>query len=338
MEELPWKTLSRQSQYKTCAVAVCKTPHPPQTSLHKFPKDLDLRRKWTQACKRKHKFNVDSAIICSRHFSEDCFERDLRSELMQKKKAWLLKPGSIPTLNLLPKQSDVPEAEKSSRRERMQEKEKREVARELVKEALSSGGHKRDEEEEEEEFSTADAPFPEEGPSTVATAFPVAAAGGERKEDKMREKEVQVSPPMEDKQVQCNENGEITALKRRIKNLEMQLLREKRKKKATQMSAQERKKIARNILSEKTDLTTQQIEVLLTGKKKTRWQAEDIVLGLTLRALSRKAYEFLRRKNILPLPSLTTLRRYIKSFECRPGIQENIIQGRFFTLLYKSAP
>ncbi len=368
MDDLPWKTLSQPSQHKTCAVAVCKTPHPPETSLHKFPKDPDLRRKWIQACKRKDAFNAQSAIICSRHFSPDCFERDLRSELLHKKKARILKPGSIPTINLAPPSTTGADTEEvSSRQHRREKREQKEVATALLQEACALERGKNaetrenisDREESDGQASdemvqdgrTADGRTVDGQTADRRTVVREDATEKRKKEDddnesffgdglswdpgtenaemkKVNSTSTQVSPHMQDKQIQCNEFQESAVLKLKIKKLQMQLSREKKKKNPVALSQRTRKTIAREILSTTTDLSKQQINIFLTGKKKTHWKAEDIIIGLTLRSLSRKAYDFLRRKQILPLPSLTTLQRYVRSFACKPGLQKDVIQGK----------
>ena len=45
-----------------------------------------------------------------------------------------------------------------------------------------------------------------------------------------------------------------------------------------------------------------------------------------LRTISRKAYEYLRKNKILPLPAVSTLRLWIKKFRCRPGLQTSILK------------
>ncbi len=341
--DLPWKTLSIQSRRKTCAVAVCKTPHPPETSLHTFPKDPDLCKKWISACKRKDSFNVQSAIICSRHFSDTCFERDMRSELLEKKRGRILKAGSIPTLNLLPVSSIQPPTI-SCRAQRFHKRIQKEVVKDLVQPAATAaagGGAENDDDE-----GAADLPEGGGPPADVAEGGPAhyeegggsadgAEGGGSadicKKGTVVVETKstcTQVSPILQDKQVQCDASEENRRLKMKIKVLQTQLAREKKKRKpAAKVSLARHKKIANNFLK-KTTLTRQQIKMYLSGTKKTHWQPEDIVLGITLRSLSRKSYEFLRRKKILPLPSLTTLRRYVKCFECKPGIQNNILHGK----------
>ncbi len=350
-DNLPWKTLSWQSQHRTCAVAVCKTPHPPETSLHKFPKDPEIRKKWVAACKRKDNFKVDSAIVCSRHFTADCFDRDLRSELLEKKRGRILKGGSIPTINLLPapgsSQVPPPPPKASAREERVQKREQKVLAKELITGAGDAGafaeqgrGETRGEKSAKGATSDPAAETPEgdlspaeadggdvtahDGDDDVVQDVPLQKA----EEKKWISTSSQASVSLQDKQTQCDHGAEIKTLRKRIKALQMQLDREKRKKNPQKcLSAREKKLVAQQVLS-KTPLTQQQIKMFLTGSKKTHWQPEDIVVGLTLRALSRKSYEFLRRKGILPLPSLTTIRRYIRSFECKPGIQQNILHGK----------
>ena len=56
--------------------------------------------------------------------------------------------------------------------------------------------------------------------------------------------------------------------------------------------------------------------------KKTRprqWSEKDVINGLMLRSFSRKAFNFIREKSLLPLPAETTLRRWVKNFHCQPG-------------------
>lgn len=53
---------------------------------------------------------------------------------------------------------------------------------------------------------------------------------------------------------------------------------------------------------------------------------KDISQGLMLRTISRKAYEYLRRNKILPLPAVSTLRRWIKNFRCRSGLQTSVLK------------
>ena len=101
----------------TCAVAVC--PSPKDTSYHKFPSDITLQNLWLELCKRKNPINPKTAKICSLHFKPEDFERDLKHELLNLPIRKLLKPGSIPSLSLLPSHGNL--CQDSSPKKRMKE-------------------------------------------------------------------------------------------------------------------------------------------------------------------------------------------------------------------------
>ena len=51
-------------------------------TFHKIPKEYQLRQKWLQNIKREGKLPQDeSFFICSSHFEESCFQRDLKVNL-----------------------------------------------------------------------------------------------------------------------------------------------------------------------------------------------------------------------------------------------------------------
>ncbi|KAL6420747.1 hypothetical protein ACFW04_013867 [Cataglyphis niger] len=66
---------------------ICKR----KTTLHKFPKRAELRKKWIKACGFKEKADVSNLYICSYHFN-------LPQNLVIKKKM-RLPPGAIPNNN-----------------------------------------------------------------------------------------------------------------------------------------------------------------------------------------------------------------------------------------------
>lgn len=67
-----------------------------------------------------------------------------------------------------------------------------------------------------------------------------------------------------------------------------------------------------------------QVKQILT-KKRVLWSEDDIVSGLLLFSISRKAYQFIRKRKLLPLPAVTTLRRWIQKFKCSPGILTDVL-------------
>lgn len=57
--------------------------------FHSFPKGKDLasqtlREKWVKFCRRVDKFNPNTSRICSDHFVNSDYERDLQNELLGK--------------------------------------------------------------------------------------------------------------------------------------------------------------------------------------------------------------------------------------------------------------
>jgi len=88
---------NRSRSHSVCAVAVCHSPKGEGISYHRFPKDPNLRQKWINACLRKDAFRPDFAQVCSQHFIDDDFDRDLRNELLGLPTKRKLKASAIPS-------------------------------------------------------------------------------------------------------------------------------------------------------------------------------------------------------------------------------------------------
>ena len=56
-----------------------------------------------------------------------------------------------------------------------------------------------------------------------------------------------------------------------------------------------------------------------TWKRVKNWSKDDIVMALTIRLLSRKTYILIRRRKLIPLPGLSTLKNYFKHFTLNQG-------------------
>lgn len=69
-----------------------------------------------------------------------------------------------------------------------------------------------------------------------------------------------------------------------------------------------------------------QIRCLYSKKKWTWWDKNDVCTAITLKALSKKAYMYVQNKLGMPLPALTTLRRWTRTFRCPPGILEDVLK------------
>lgn len=92
-----------------CAVACCnnsrvKTRNFPVENkifYFRFPKDPILSKEWVQRCYRANTcFNPKTSVICSEHFTNDDYERDLKAELLKITPSRVLKPCAVPSVNV----------------------------------------------------------------------------------------------------------------------------------------------------------------------------------------------------------------------------------------------
>ena len=69
-------------------------------SFHTLPlNNPDLLKKWLAKLRLENPPIRKSSRLCSEHFEKDCFERDLRAELMPDvKRRRILKPDAVPTI------------------------------------------------------------------------------------------------------------------------------------------------------------------------------------------------------------------------------------------------
>ncbi len=293
----PARPYAASTQKKAvCAVGHCHGPFSPGTKRHVFPKDPEISARWVIACHREDTVNPKTARICSRHFTPDDYEKDLRQELLNNKLVLRLKKGAIPSQRLVPGEVS---SSKSGRQDRLE----RRARRQLVSEMLGAD-------------VSAQAPN-----ETSATEAPVIIDAPLRIEETQEEKIERLNALV------LRQEKNISSLKVKVSSLRLQNWRLRRQKqKAKTLSSQQKIKIAKEVLKGTTNWSDKQIDFFLSRKQSSKWGNDDIVLGLTLRALSRKAYQLLRNKRLLPLPSLSILRKRIKHFQCTPGIQNDILR------------
>ncbi|XP_066024977.1 peroxynitrite isomerase THAP4-like [Pocillopora verrucosa] len=65
-------------------------------SYHCFPRDEALRSQWLAKISRADLVVSKNSRLCSEHFTPDCYERDLKAEILGLKPRSTLKPGAIP--------------------------------------------------------------------------------------------------------------------------------------------------------------------------------------------------------------------------------------------------
>lgn len=71
-----------------CTVGVCNNSRlgvkqsGKEVCFYRFPKNKSLRQIWVQKCKRGGKWDPENCRVCSEHFTEEDYERDLQAELL----------------------------------------------------------------------------------------------------------------------------------------------------------------------------------------------------------------------------------------------------------------
>ena len=88
-----------RSMGRRCIVAGCSNTTKVGVSLHKFPSDGRIRKQWISEVKKTRvdwKKPSAYSLVCSDHFTEDCFER--MAEKLGLKRKRVLKPDAVPTI------------------------------------------------------------------------------------------------------------------------------------------------------------------------------------------------------------------------------------------------
>ena len=85
---------------KYCSAPGCsKTDKDKALHFHSLPwKNKNLLKLWLTKMKLKNPSFTKHSRICSEHFAPECYQRDLRSELLGLSRRWKLKTDAVPTL------------------------------------------------------------------------------------------------------------------------------------------------------------------------------------------------------------------------------------------------
>lgn len=128
-----------------CAIATCnnslvltkKSISTKHIVYHKFPSEIHRRTIWAFKCRRKDKFNPSTSHICSQHFNENAYKRDLRSELLGILKKKELTEDAIPT-EYLGKEDRKNCQSAAERKSRAQRRGERVIVTDLMKKSSPS--------------------------------------------------------------------------------------------------------------------------------------------------------------------------------------------------------
>lgn len=69
-----------------------------------------------------------------------------------------------------------------------------------------------------------------------------------------------------------------------------------------------------------------QAKSLISGKPITRWQDEDMANALALKGLGLKCYRYLRNTIKLPLPSTSSINRWVSGINVEPGLLNSVLR------------
>lgn len=297
----------------TCAVYGCKNTHKnvkgTEVKLYTFPSNSDLAKQWLNECKRKDKVNISNAKICSVHFSEDSFFTPLQHKLLNYSPRSFrnLKPDAIPTLKLPLCKSTV-QCIITQRQQRAKNKDRKSIVHTALHEHGNTDGTP----------TTTDSPLiiqpsyiVDEGLDVVNVSLKSQSCCSElEKKIKLLEEE---NAELKESMLKLQESNKAIELEKctlysKLKNLNL---------------ANDVESKVKNILGQ--IFSPGQIRVLMTRNRKIKWSSEDIACAISLRSVSTKAYRYLRNKLNYPLPSLSSLRRWVSTFECSQGILKQVL-------------
>lgn len=93
-----------------CAVATCRNSHRQTRGrcirYHRFPQIPEVRSRWVRACGRvplsngEIPFNIQTARICSLHFTNESYEKDMEHLVLGLPARSRLRRGAVPTIGV----------------------------------------------------------------------------------------------------------------------------------------------------------------------------------------------------------------------------------------------
>lgn len=105
------------------------------------------------------------------------------------------------------------------------------------------------------------------------------------------------------------------------------------KNKVLQQQLARKNKLSEKVMKKKLQdmlspfFTPGQIKMIMNPKQKmTRWSSVDISAAISLKSVSPKAYRYLRKTKKIPLPALSTLRKWVANFNIDEGILKDVLQ------------
>lgn len=292
---------------KRCTVATCtnslqKTKLEGKSTIyHAFPSDDERRKQWIHRCRRAGSWNPSSCHVCSEHFSEEDYDRDLQHELLGLPPRKKLKTTAVPHLNLGNLSELVIDSDRQTRR--ISRENKQTVAELLSLESIIS----------------------DQNTSSENNACEMCVRLKEQ-HDALDCKVCKLE------QIIAEQAEKISLLGNEVKNLNAKIILKEQELKRlsdefanrTKLLTDEKFQFAEEKMGKV--LTKTQCDIVLHGKHKVVWQTEDLSRAFTLRYLGQRGYNFLRNKLNYPLPAPSTLRHWASRINMRQGLLHDVLQ------------
>ena len=278
-----------------CAVSGCS--HSRILPLHRFPKDVLISKEWKRRCNNKKLQKLKVPKICTKHFEETAYKRDLEGELLNLKNGRrLLVKDALPTLFL-------------HENEPLDQTNLAHSSHEIL--GNSNCPDNSTAEDESMEFS--------QDQNNFAHYSSVVLENYKDSNESESIPEGKSNLSIEESQ---NWKKMYEESCEKVKKLE------KLVQKSSKLKHSEKKNITKTYLK---DMGYSEIQVkhLLnpTAKHHKNYTEIDICSALVLWSMSTRSYEYIRKNKILPLPSRRrTLFKWLDDLACKPGMSNNFLK------------
>ncbi|KAB0804485.1 hypothetical protein PPYR_01455 [Photinus pyralis] len=290
-----------------CTVATCKNSlekskkEGKDIKYHRFPKDVVTAKIWAQKCRRDGQWNIRSCHICSEHFTDEDYERDLKGEMLGSPLKRKLKSTAVPTKQLpsLPQCSITnPRYERAERRRNKQ----------IVEELLNDANSVVDSIDVDKQVSQ-------------STTENVSHNNKEAQYEDLLSKCNQLLQEKSEMQKLLSVKEQLlTEALNNIKLLEKRLLKTNNALEGEQSFRLNIEKALNGFLSKS------QLDLVLGKKKKIVWRSDDISKAFAIRYFSKRCYTYLRETLKYPLPGISSLQRWASRLDLRQGLLMNVLK------------
>uniref|UniRef100_A0A182M397 THAP-type domain-containing protein n=1 Tax=Anopheles culicifacies TaxID=139723 RepID=A0A182M397_9DIPT len=280
-------------------------------TYHRFPTNPQRQDQWLKQCElsRESFPTLTYKFVCSNHFAPECFERDMRAELLYGIKRMALKRDALPTIlttrQHLKRQLNTQSSEEEDRQKRKEEVDKLLNGQIPVTEEIVNPFRKRNIED--------------------TPCLP---------EERERMSHSELLQRIEDlEQETMNQRKHIAQLQRTIDRKTEKINFAKAEMVNTAIALQELKDHENRHVNERiTEILSGrfgegQLATIMAGMPdrteesllQVLWTENELVEALRLRCISKEAYEFVRKQLRYPLPDASQIERWIHSVYLETG-------------------